>query len=99
MTSPYRRLKSLEQVEAKIIKNSKGTNITDDIKVVKKDDIAKDDINMEAKAIKREDELSKNTEDKMAPLMKLLKTKVMEMNPQLKKRKRIKDLLGRTRIQ
>jgi len=39
-------------VEAKIIKNSKGTNITDDIKVVKKDDIAKNDINMEAKATK-----------------------------------------------
>ena len=78
---------------------SKETDVTDDAKVVKEDDIAKDDINMEAKAIKREDELSKNTEDKMAPLMKLLKTKVMEMNPQLKKRKRIKDLLGRTRIQ
>ena len=40
-------------VEAKIIKNSKGTNITDDIKVVKKDDIAKNDINMEAKATKK----------------------------------------------
>ena len=78
---------------------SKETDVTDDAKVVKEDDIAKDDINMEAKAIKREDELSKNTEDKMVPLMKLLKTKVMEMNPQLKKRKRIKDLLGRTRIQ
>ena len=73
---------------------SKETDVTDDAKVVKEDDIAKDDINMEAKAIKREDELSKNTEDKMVPLMKLLKTKVMEMNPQLKKRKRIKDLFG-----
>ena len=54
-------------VEAEIIKNSKGTNVTDDIKVVKKDDIAKDDINMEAKATKeatviKEPEKNKLTE-------------------------------------
>ena len=73
-------------VEAKIIKNSKGTNITDDIKVVKKDDIAKNDINMEAKATKEATVIKEAEKNKLTEVIdndKVLKEAEVQRKPVL----------------